>query len=162
MSGAIHPLLQYALMAWCPVKAQEEPFFFYITNSIWNGTSIVRRESFHLSDSGSPYFDGYVFGDSPDLKRKWRERVNFYLFLFRDYLFSTFTLAFTFTFVKIRNIPWLFQRIRPIPRPCVTFRNELFSYGKESLAPRVLTRIWRSSPPSRTWGCAVTWWQVPT
>jgi hypothetical protein len=33
-------------------------------------------------------------------------------------------------------LPGLFQRIRPLPWPCVTFRNKLVSYGKELLAPR--------------------------
>jgi hypothetical protein len=33
-------------------------------------------------------------------------------------------------------LPGSFQRIRHIPKPCVTFRNKLVFYGEQLLAPR--------------------------
>jgi hypothetical protein len=78
-------------------------------------------------------------------------------------------------------LPLSFQRIRPIPRPCVTFRKEIFLYGEEMLAPRPTPKledhllsavhnclfyifaatlhIRRQSPPTATWGRAMPWWQ---
>jgi hypothetical protein len=72
-----------------------------------------------------------------------------------------------------------FQSIGPSPRPFVTFRNVLFFYGGELLAPGPTPKleglsavsdrlfnifadtlhIWRPSPPSVTWGRAIPWWQ---
>jgi hypothetical protein len=37
------------------------------------------------------------------------------------------------------SLPW--SQGPPIPRPCVTFRNKLFFYGEEFLAPRPYTKL---------------------
>jgi hypothetical protein len=74
-----------------------------------------------------------------------------------------------------------FQRIRPIPRPRVTFLNNLSFYSDELLAPRPTSKVedhplsvvrdclfsmfaatlhtWRPSPQTATRGRALPWWQ---
>jgi hypothetical protein len=42
MSGAIHPLSQYAFMAWCLVKAQGQPYI-YIYLYLYPVTKITKR-----------------------------------------------------------------------------------------------------------------------
>jgi len=81
-----------------------------------------------------------------------------------------------FTRVRHWSVSWILQS----PRPCVTFRKKVF-YGEELLALRPTPRqeehpmsavrdclfsifaatfhIWRPSPPSATWGRAMSWWQ---
>jgi len=56
---------------------------------------------------------------------------------------SEWSLSFSFCFHF--PLPSSFQRIRPIPRPCVIFHNKLHFYGELLLAPRP-TPKWRSTP----------------
>jgi hypothetical protein len=56
MSGAIHPLLQYAFMAWCLVKAQGQLYlftFFYLSLFRKPGWLCECRLGYRLCDRGS-------------------------------------------------------------------------------------------------------------
>jgi len=59
--------------------------------------------------------------------------------------------------------------MRPNPRPCVTFRNKLFVYGEELLAPAKLTswkitscRLFAIAHSLYSQLSSVPLWQVPT
>jgi len=107
---------------------------------------------------------------------------------------SSFPTKILFAFLisptpRPSHLPWLdhpnihfplprsFQRIRSIPKPCVTFRNKLVFYGEELLGPHPTPKLedyplsavrdclfnvfaatlhsWRPFPPSATWGRAM-------
>jgi hypothetical protein len=71
-------------------------------------------------------------------------------------------------------LPRSLQRIHPIPRPCVTSRNKLFSLRLGPL-PNLIVRttlcrlstiaatlhIWKPSASSAPWGRVMPWWQGP-
>jgi hypothetical protein len=92
------------------------------------------------------------------------------------FLRSMYQILCQFLYLRL-----VIQRIHPGPRAFVTFRNKLIIYGDELWAPTLTPKledrplsalrhclfntfvatphIWRPSPPSATWGCAMPWWQ---
>jgi hypothetical protein len=85
-----------------------------------------------------------------------------------------------------KNLHWnnyIYMKAKANGKAFVTFRNKHIFYG-ELLAPRpnpkqedrhlsavrdylfniyaATLHIWRPSPPSATWGRAMTWWKGPT
>jgi hypothetical protein len=53
MSGAIHPLPQYAFMAWCLVKAQGQLYLFYcLTVTERKRMKVVQEEEVYIKRKG--------------------------------------------------------------------------------------------------------------